>query len=341
MTDKLAIGKVIKMPCMRSGVCKYPKENVLVTKAALDFMAASAIGIPVIIDHPNEKITDESIKNMPVVGRVADLHYIEADEIWLAHFVVDTAEAVQLLENGYGVSTAWYGEKYGPGGTYNNVPFDRELIEGRYEHLAIVLSPRYEMAVDPIFVNAKDGQIEPSKDIIKTDQSKGSISMFGKIFRKSVSREEIMANANDDLVVEVDGKEMSLKAVIELAARKDMPMINSAIDIEGETVAIKDLVELYLNSKKKKNESEEKEDDEKEKKEEKEEMKENEDKEDEEKEKKDEKKENASDEEKAKTNSKFEEIDTAHVNGMAFDPAKQMGIHERVNLGKSRYGSGK
>jgi hypothetical protein len=357
MSDVLAIGKVIKMPCMRSGVCKYTNENILVTKAALDQMKQSAIGIPVIIEHPTEKITDESIKTMPVVGRVADLHYIEAEELWYAHFVVDTSEAVSLLENGHGVSTAWYGEKYGESGTFNNSPFDRELIEGRYEHLAIVATPRYEMAINPIFMNSKDGQVGPSEDKLLIEIKKGSVSMLGKIFKKFTSREEIMVNSNEQYVVDVDGKEVDLKDAIEAMAE---PKLNgeTLVDIDGEKISLNSLIECFKNAKKNEFEKKEKEDDEEDDKGEKKQAKKNEDDEKEEtedekkvakknmedkeaKDKEDAAKKNEADE-LALTNARHKELEDAHINSaMLENSSEQLSLHDRVKLGVSRYGSKK
>ena len=339
MSDMLAIGKVIKMPCMRSGVCGYANENVLVTPEALQQMSQSAMGIPVIIEHPDEKITNETIKNMPVVGRVADLHYHEAEELWYAHFVVDNEQAVELLKNGYGVSTAWYGQKWEKGGTYNNVPFNRELKEGKYEHLAIVKNPRYEMAKNPIFMNSEDRQNDQSKDKIITDKKKGSISMLGKVFRKMISREEIMQNSGETVVIEVNGKEVPLADVVEALAKKDeKPMINGTdeVDVDGEKVTINQLIEAFKNSKKKNMDDEEKKE-----LEDKGTKKENEEEEDEDeddkKEKKEEKKENSKTDEETKQ--RFDSLDSAYMNAKDLpDPFKMLSIKERVELGKARYG---
>ena len=357
MSDVLAIGKVIKMPCMRSGVCKYTNENILVTKAALDQMKQSAIGIPVIIEHPTEKITDESIKTMPVVGRVADLHYIESEELWYAHFVVDTSEAVSLLENGHGVSTAWYGEKYGESGTFNNSPFDRELIEGRYEHLAIVATPRYEMAINPIFMNSKDGQVGPSEDKLLIEIKKGSVSMLGKIFKKLTSREEIMVNSGEQYVVDVDGKEVDLKDAIDAMAE---PKLNgeTLVDIDGEKISLNSLIECFKNAKKNEFEKKEKEDDEEDDKGEKKQAKKNEDEEKDEDEKKkiakkneDEEKDAKDKDEAAKKNAadeqalvdaRHKELEEAHINSaMLENSGEQLSLHDRVQLGLARYGSKK
>jgi hypothetical protein len=339
----LAVGKVIKMACMRAGPCKYmlPKnETIMVSAETLKLLAPTMQGVPVVLDHPAEKITDENIAALPVVGRVADMHYNEDDQNWYAHFVVDDDQAVKLLQDGWGVSTAWIPTKWGQGGTFNNIPFDRELLEGRYEHLAIVKNPRYEMASNPIFMNSDDQALQKpdSKDIIKTDKSFGSVSMLGKLFRKKSSKEEIMINAaeNEEIMVEINGKEMSLKDAIELAAKAETPaerIVNGddMVDVDGEKVSINDLVEAYKASKVKKNEDESSEEKE----------------ETEEKEDKEETKENSKSAEEiaaeaaanVQTNANFQSLDQAYKSGSMDDPSACLSLHEKMELGRSRYGS--
>lgn len=332
MDKILAVGKVIKMPCMRSGICAYPNEKILVTKEALERLAPTMQGVPVVIEHPEEKITDQTIAQLPVVGRVADMHYDQEQEIWYAHFVVDNAEAVELLQSGYGVSTAWIADKYAAGGTFNNVPYDKELIEGRYEHLAIVKFPRYEMAFNPVFQNSKDGQNNDKEVIINNVIQKRSVSMLGKIWKKVTQREEVMVNSGEEYVVEIDGKETPLAEVVESIKTNEVDFkekkINGdeEIDVDDEKMTVNQLVEAYKNLKKssmKKNEEPEKEE------EEEKESKKNEDEEKEEK------------EEDKKTNSRFDELENLHENGIQQDEMQFLSLAERVQMGKDRYGSKK
>jgi hypothetical protein len=333
MDKILAVGKVIKMPCMRSGICAYPNEKILVTKEALERLAPTMQGVPVVIEHPEEKITDQTIAQLWVVGRVADMHYDQEQEIWYAHFVVDNAEAVELLQSGYGVSTAWIADKYAAGGTFNNVPYDKELIEGRYEHLAIVKFPRYEMAFNPVFQNSKDGQNNDKEVIINNVIQKRSVSMLGKIWKKVTQREEVMVNSGEEYVVEIDGKETPLAEVVESIKTNEVDFkekkINGdeEIDVDDEKMTVNQLVEAYKNLKKssmKKNEEPEKEEEE-----EKKESKKNEDDEKEEK------------EEDKKTNSRFDELENLHENGIQQDEMQFLSLAERVQMGKDRYGSKK
>jgi hypothetical protein len=330
MDKLLSVGKVIKMPCMRSGLCKYSEETVLVTKEFLEHLAPSMQGVPVVIEHPDIRITDQNVGTLPVVGRVADMHFDQENDVWLAHFVIDNAKAVELLQHGYGVSTAWIGTKYAGGGTFNNCPYDREAVEGRYEHLAIVQNPRYEMAVNPIFLNAKDGQNEDNKGIINIDKTKGNNSMFGKVWKKITQKEELMQNSNEEFIVEIDGVEKPLKDFIEdFKANAKKNEEESKYDVDGEEMTVNQLISAYKNLKVKKNEDDEAD----KKKKEEEEAKKNAEEESKDKEEK---------EEKAKTNSRFEEMDNIHQNaGNTPDEVVFFSLKERTDLGKNRYGSKK
>jgi hypothetical protein len=264
------------MQSMRRGLCAYPKETIYVSQEALWRLAPSALGIPVIVDHPTELITDENVSNLAVVGRVSAMEYDAISDTWDAVFVVDNEEAISLLQNGWGVSTAWFGDKYASGGTHNNVGYDRELIEGRYEHLAIVKTPRYEMANNPIFLNSNTLQDDHNKDIIKPSNEKiepktrGQQNMIGKIFKRLISREELKTNEGEELFVDIDGVDVPLTEVIsdvktlrlnkknedeekekeEKKEAKKMANDTDEVDVDGEKISVNALKQMYKENKK-------------------------------------------------------------------------------------------
>jgi hypothetical protein len=353
-TEKLVIGKTIKIPAMRRGLVKYPKETVLVNQAALEQLAKTSYGIPVVIEHPGIQINPETIKSIPVHGRVADMHYDEKTDEWSVHFVIDTQEAVDKLNNGWGVSTAWYGDKYGNSGTYNAIPYDRELIEGHYEHLAIVEDPRYEMAKGPIFYNSKKDLIsEIKKDTINDNSQKsGGSKMLFKLFR--MVREEIKTNENEQFMLNIAGNEVPLANVLEemktMEAKKNeeekkkseqkAKTLNGEdlVEHNGEKISVNDLVKRYNELKKGEGEADSKknEETEEEKKEKEAEAKKNAEAE-EKKKKEEEAKENALKEAEKK---RFEELKNTHDNASNDVNAEEFVTQaERVKAGSERYGS--
>lgn len=379
---EMAVGKTIRMPCMRRGLVSYPDETILVTQNSLDELAKTAFGIPVVIEHPGIPIDGQSIKDIKVVGRVAKFDYEPEADLWYAEFVVDDDEAVQLLKNGHGVSTAWYGNEYKSGGTYNNVPYDRELLTARYEHLAIVKNPRYEMAKDPVFLNSKPGDTrqakpEPSTILINSKaNSIGGIKMLAKIWR--TVREEVKANENEELVLELEHGQVPLSKVVEElksmkakeAAKKDEEAKPAArvlnaddeVEVDGRKMKVHELVSEYHAAKKHSDEAEgeakkHEAESEAKKHEAEDKAKEHEAKDkDEAKEHKveieveDEAKEHADEdrdakEHEAKCNSadetaRFNSLKSAYENGKSVEVTTQfVSLRERADMGRARYGS--
>jgi len=267
---EMTVGKAIRMPCMRRGLVKYPDETVLVSQASLEQMAQSAHGIPVTIEHPHIPIDSESLKEIQVVGRVAKFDYDMPNDLWMAEFIVDDDEAVKLLQSGWGVSTAWYGNEYTGGGTYNNVPYERELVQGKYEHLAIVKNPRYEMAIDPVFLNSKDSMpCKSSNDkcnivINSKPNAIGGKSMFAKIWR--TTREEVKANENEELVLELEHGQVPLSQIVdelkehrakaqeaeaEMAPESEKRILNDddEVEVDGQKMKVSALRSEYMNMK--------------------------------------------------------------------------------------------
>ena len=264
---EMAVGKAIRMPCMRRGLVKYPEETVLVTQTSLEQMAQSAHGIPVTIEHPHKPIDSESLQEIQVVGRVAKFDYDNTTDLWIAEFIVDDDEAVKLLQSGWGVSTAWYGNEYTNGGTYNNVPYDRELVAGKYEHLAIVKNPRYEMAIEPIFLNSKDSGTRQQENTISKlivnfkSNAVGGKSMFAKIWR--TTREEVRANENEELVLELEHGQIPLSQVVEelktmkqqeaeakkAEAGKKVLNDDDEVEVEGQKMKVSALRNEYMSMK--------------------------------------------------------------------------------------------
>ena len=374
---EMAVGKTIRMPCMRRGLVSYPDETILVTQNSLDELSKTAFGIPVVIEHPGIPIDSESIKDLKVVGRVAKFDYETDSDLWYAEFVVDDDEAVQLLKNGHGVSTAWYGNEYTNGGTYNNVPYDRELLTARYEHLAIVKHPRYEMAKDPVFLNSKTAETrqdakQPSSILINsTSNPIGGIKMLAKIWR--TVKEEVKANENEELVLELEHGQVPLSKVVEElksmkakeAAKKDEATEGPAhrvlndddeVEVDGKKMKVHELVSEYKMAKKHSDEAEAKKDEKHEasdeaegeaKKHEAEAESEGEAKKheaeamcdeaesDEESKKMESKKSNSVDEA-----ARFNSLKSAYENGKGIQLETQfVSLRERVDMGRSRYGT--
>lgn len=241
---KLINAKTFMIPCMRAGLCQYEDERVHVPQDTLEKMKETAYGIPLIIDHLDQAQLEANLDRV-LVGRVADMHYDEDTDLWMAHCVVETEDAIKKLESGWGVSTSYEVLSKGAGGTLNAVEFDATIEDGKYLHLAIVEHPRYEMAVNPKFYNSRElTQQKPSLTIVSDNESKGVLSMF-KLFK--TKREEVKENSSE-VEIEVDGEKVSLNALVEAYKKNKMVPVDVEHVMEVEDDKLNAEVEELLSS---------------------------------------------------------------------------------------------
>jgi hypothetical protein len=233
---KLINGKTFIIPCMRAGLCQYDDERVLVSNETLAAMAKTSFGIPLILPEHVEQSELEKNLDQYLAGRVADMHYDEKEDLWMAHCVADTQEAVDLFSKGWGVSTSYRVDKKGPGGTLNAVEYGSEIQAGTYLHLAIVEKPRYEMATDPVFYNSVSLTSETESHTIENSEpKKGAFTM--KFWK--TKREEVKENDASEIEIEIDGEKVPLTNLIEAykASKNAVPAATPA-ETPAETPAV-------------------------------------------------------------------------------------------------------
>lgn len=98
---------------------------------------------PVIIDHKDFIMPDD------VVGKIQNVWFSENDGWYWCSGIMTDEKAINLIENGYNVSCQYRITGYKDntkGKLHNGNPYDKEILNGVFEHLAIVENPRYEGA---------------------------------------------------------------------------------------------------------------------------------------------------------------------------------------------------
>ncbi len=122
------------------------KDNLyLVTNEALKKMNKSFEGKPIYVRHV-EEVDLENLRET-ADGYVVKSFYNEFDGAWWAEIMIVSDEAHSAVEKGWAVSNAYLPTELGSGGVYHDINYQKEVKNGRYEHLAIVDNPRYEEAV--------------------------------------------------------------------------------------------------------------------------------------------------------------------------------------------------
>lgn len=135
------------------GAVSYGKAGVLkVTKEALDKFVQSFVACPIIIKH--KKLTKDNVDDERV--GVVNSVWFDANDAWFyCDGVIYDNDAIRKIENGWSVSCTYdMTESTGESGEWHNIHFDDELLNGVFQHLAIVPNPRYEDAT--IIFNSKD-----------------------------------------------------------------------------------------------------------------------------------------------------------------------------------------
>jgi hypothetical protein len=332
--------KLYRCRFIEPGLVHYNEfGTVLVQKPALDKMAKSFVGKPVVnVVHKDVSPSDFSMGNAD--GIVTDVWYDPDGWFWAKFLVWDPATQRNCESAAYSVSCAYdLLESKDEGGMHNNITYSQEVVDGEYTHLAIVANPRYEGA--RILYN-----------------SKGGTDMKWKFWQGGKEKVELK-NISEESTVDIDGKEVSIKQLVELhnsAAKpaKTKISIDSIVEADGKEISVKDLVEGYKNSIKnadddkddEKKKKENAEDEEKEKKE-----KEAKNAEDEKKKKDDEERKNAEEKDKKDKEDKekrenegekhFVDVrNAAQIRGAASMPTL-ITRNQRMQEGAKRYGSAK
>lgn len=144
-----------------AGVARLNKE-------AIDKMLPSFIGCPLTIEHTNagraevlNGLKDES--GSPVkVGEVTRAWWNAETGRFDCAFTVDNEKAEEMIKNGCSGSCAYNVNETGPGGELHAMKYDEEILNGHFEHLALVNNPRYEDC--KIRINSKPAHIHNGRN---------------------------------------------------------------------------------------------------------------------------------------------------------------------------------
>lgn len=144
---------------IEKGVCTYNDETIYLSQEALNKAIQSIKGRPVVIKH--QKVTPQNMEDH-AVGYVSDCGFCSDDASFYCNFLVFDDEGKEVIAKDYSVSCAYIPKAFGIGGTWHNTPYDREVTELEFTHLALVPDPRYEDA--KIYENAKGEDMDKKNE---------------------------------------------------------------------------------------------------------------------------------------------------------------------------------
>lgn len=196
------------------GLVSYAEMGLgyeLLTKETIDRCMHTAIGNPLTIGHV--ALTEDNYNNREN-GTVDSLTFNPIDGWYWADVRVCSQNAERRIKGGQRASCAYSVTSYGPGGTWHNVPYEREITGIEFHHLAIVPKGRYEGAhfrMNAVTITNPETQFMFKAKILTLAR------LFGK--RENAAPVEGAAAAEQtpefdqisgDTTIEVDGKAVRL-----------------------------------------------------------------------------------------------------------------------------------
>lgn len=135
------------------GVAEYREKGVepyrvFINEATAKKMDRTFEGRPLVVLHTEESL-EEILPNImeKADGFVIESFFNQADGKHWAKFLVITDEGHQAIAKGWALSNCYKIRKPGRSGQWQGMDFQNEVLEGEYEHLAIVPNPRYESVI--------------------------------------------------------------------------------------------------------------------------------------------------------------------------------------------------
>ena len=240
------------------GLADYTAEGigtVLVGKEALDKIAPTYVGKPVVnLEHTDkepEELFELSKNSKPedfADGIIAATGFDEKTGWhWMDFLVWDQDTQENIDEHGYSVSCAYdVTETDEDGGTYNNVPYDEEVLNGEALHLAIVPNPRYERAY--VIQNSKSEE-EVLKIVFKKKDKKAPVK------KKKVQNaepeteddeEETMENS-DGYIENSKGEQFPIAELVNMYkakknAAKKVYNMDDEVTVDGKKMKVSELM---------------------------------------------------------------------------------------------------
>lgn len=135
-------GEVFFAKHIENGLAQYGDVNVLILDDVLNKMDETFSGCPLFIGHRDYTITD---CNDGAVGYVVKSFLNKNDGAHWAEILVTKPEGVDAIRGGMRVSNSYIKSSTDKSeGKWHNIPYVEKVLEGHYEHLALVDNPRYE-----------------------------------------------------------------------------------------------------------------------------------------------------------------------------------------------------
>lgn len=249
---------------MVPGVAEYrePKKEpfrIFINSATIKNMDPTFQGLPVYVEHVDGvDLADEKKIREQADGFVVKSFYNQLDGMHWAEFIIVSEKGMQAIRNGWKLSNAYIPKDFNLGGECQGVPYQKEIISGEYEHLAIVKNPRYQQSkiLTPeefkAYNNEKEVEIARLLNSKDKSKQKGESKMALNLFkRQKIENSTDIDYENLVIALPKSGKEYTLEKLVN-EMDKIVNMAGYANDdhmvkVGNEEMSVKDLVGKHMS----------------------------------------------------------------------------------------------
>lgn len=203
------------------GVAQYDQAGqdplvVYLNEKTIREMGPTFAGCPIYVQHVDDVADSiDQVNENGVDGWVLESFFNESDGKHWVKFVVVSEKGLGAIQNGYRLSNAYIAQGYGDGGVWNGVSYQKEVVRGEFEHLAIVQDPRYEESVIMTPEEFKHHNEEKRVELLRlaNSKTKGDTKMALKFWKRAKVEN---STDFDEIVVELpkSKKEMVLSKLV-------------------------------------------------------------------------------------------------------------------------------
>lgn len=269
-------GKVFYGMHFYPGVARYEKPgekplDVFINEDTIRKMGPSFAARPVFVEHVEEVDPDLNELRSEADGWVVESFFNEADGKNWVKFIVVSERGLKAIEKGFRLSNAYVPQLVNKGGTWSGFDYQKTVVGGEFDHLAIVQNPRYDESVIMTpeqykeynatkkadlmqFANSKDkkGDTKMKLNIFKRAKVENSVDIEGMMVELPKSKKEVSITkaieeydkflnmngyANGDHMVKVGDKdEMSVNDLVQ----KHMDLMNEVEEMKAKNAAGED-----------------------------------------------------------------------------------------------------
>lgn len=243
------------------GVAEYSEPHrepyrVFLNEDTLRKMDKSFAAKPVFVMHVDGVEENLDKLRSEADGWVIESFYNQADGKHWAKFIVVSDKGLKAVADGFRLSNAYMPKSFGGSGVWNGVTYSKSVLDGEFEHLAIVPDPRYDESV--ILTPEQFRRYNETKNVeitrlANSQTTKGTQTM--KFFnRAKVDDAKTKELANLSVVLPKSGKEYTITQLINAAddseGRKDekgaiMAEPEHHVDLNGLKMTVNELVEKH------------------------------------------------------------------------------------------------